>query len=634
MKDSGLDTSKYIDLYLSEAREHLSNMESSLVKFPGEGDAAPVIHELFRHAHSLKGMSVSMGFGAIVEMAELMEEIFNLIRNREMSLSTELIDLLMDSTEKIYSMLDSIEKTKKPPEPAITHVLHLNEVIQKREIKETRKTPSEKAPAKTFSGATYDIEIYFSKDAPLLSARAILAYKKLTEEGEVLQMVPELEELKKGSFEGKLLARVRTPLDRASLEKVIHSIAEVEQFKVAPVLTTLEATGEAADETVLPSSVRVKTEHLDRFLDDLVELMIQHERLSKLIEKTGLLVAQHELEKVDKTIKDLYAEVMKIRMLPFSYISRRFEKSVRELSKKLNKKIALKIFGSETELDRSILEEISDPINHLIRNCIDHGIEDPPTRKRLGKSETGSIIISLKRQSDSIIITIEDDGAGIDIEKVKRLALQENFITKEAYDSINDASSYMLITIPGFSTVKKVTAVSGRGVGLDAVRTKIENLGGKIKIGPRAGGGTSIEFTLPLTVVVINAFIARDGEYLFAIPVTKVEKTIEIVPSDVIYDSDKALVGKDGSIIHVFDLSFVFGKPTDEKPFSRRKHLLIFKSHEKTLGLAVDQIIQRKSIVVRSLGSPLDQLREYSGASVLEDGKIALILDIFNVVKA
>jgi len=634
VKENGFDKSKYTDLFLSESREHLKNMEDTLVRLSGKEDRPGSLNELFRHAHSLKGMSASMGYGAIGEIAHCMEEIFALLKKREIAMNSDLNSLLIGSVEKIHDMLDAIESKGKEPEPAHRHVLVLKDFMQTHEFQISREPGSANLPSRGGSGRVLEIEIGFFRDAPLLSARAVLIFKRLSEKAVILSMTPDLEQIRKGSFQGTLSIRVRTNLDQEILENTIRSVAEVERFKITPCPREQDQSEPSKDETPLPSSVRIRTENLDNFFDNLVELMIQYERLSRLIESSNIGGMLPETAKMDKTIKNLYRELMKVRMLPFSFISRIFERSVRDLAHKLKKKVALKISGGETELDKSMLEELSDPVNHLIRNSIDHGIESPAKRAHLGKSETGTINISLRRKSDSVIITVEDDGSGIDIERVKRIALQENYITEDEYRSLRSDDAYMLVTIPGFSTAKKTTAVSGRGVGLDAVRTKIENLGGRMRIGLRIGGGTVVEFTLPLTVAVISAFIIREKENLYAVPVSSVEKTTAIIPSDIVQEDGRMVTAKSGMVTQVFELGALLGETNPQTKPESPKHLLLFSAGDRMMGLAVDEIIYRKNIVVKPLLFPLDQLREFSGASLLEDGKIALIIDIRNLVKA
>ncbi len=632
MKENGSDTSRYLDLFLSESREHMDQIEAELIRLPNDDPSTMTINELFRHAHSLKGMSASMGFGSISVLADALEDIFTLLKKKERNLGPSLRSLLMESVEKINTILASIEMTGKEPEPEIHTVHALRDVIRSGYVREEKKPMLSTPSPRSAKGRTFELEIVFMRDAPLLSARAVLTHKKLSERGDIIEMTPGLEQIRSGSFDGTLSIVIRTLLNQERLEKTIRSLAEVEKFRIIPVAEAARMQ-EAQEDPVLPSSVRVKTAYLDSFLDDCVELMIQRERLLRMMRKKGESEAVYEAEKMGMTIKKLHAELMKVRMLPFSYISRRFERSVRELSQSLNKTVALKIFGGETEMDKSILEEISDPINHLLRNSIDHGIEAPEARKKAGKTETGTISISLGRTGDSVIITIEDDGAGIDVEKVKRVALEAQYITKDEYRSMKESDAYVLVTIPGFSTTQKLTAVSGRGIGLDAVRTKIENIAGKMRIGPRVGGGTIVEFTLPLTVAVISAFIIRDKQRLFAIPVSNIEKTLHALPSEIIHKEQGIFITQNGTLAQILELSALLDEKDSVQSDEHARQLLIFKDGERAFALAVDEIMYRKDIIVKPLSPPLDQMRKYTGASFLEDGTIALILDIQNLLR-
>ncbi len=632
MSSNSLNTSKYVDLYLSEAREHIQLIEDIIVRLPSEENPIPAIHELFRHAHSLKGMSTSMGYGAISNLTHFMEEIFSALKNNEINLTNQIRQRLMESLEKIDGMLDFIEKKRAAPEPVPHLVQALKNLINGKEEKMERPSPIRKITNEEGRENIYDITICFYSDAPLLSARAILAMKRCSEVGKVLETSPPLDKIRNGHFERQLLMKFQSPVSDDDIEKIISSLAEVEDFTIS-LDTKSYPKKETSKESLHIPNVRIKTEYLDHFLNESVELMIHQEKLARIIEKSQNYEARYEVEQMEKSIKKLYSNVAKARMLPFSFLSQRFEKSVQELANSMNKKISLKILGGETELDRSILEAISDPINHLIRNSIDHGIEDTATRKRLKKDETGQIIISLIQKSDSTEISIEDDGSGINLEKVKRLALQEGYITKGKYKTIPEQEAFMLLTIPGFSTVKKLTTLSGRGIGLDVVRTKIENIGGKMKITSRLGGGTSIIFSLPLTIALINAFIVRSGEYQFAVPVSSIERTIRIPPSDIIHDeANRAFLIMDGIATRVYDLSSILLSKDEQPSNDQPKPIFIFKLGETLAGLSVDEILSRKKIIVKPLGPPIDQLREYSGVSLLEKGDMALILDISNIL--
>lgn len=632
MNSSSLNTSKYVDLFLSEARDHIHLMEDILIRLPHEEDRVPAIQELFRHAHSLEGMSASMGYGAISHLTHVMEDIFSAIKNKEMNLTNQISHQLMESLEHIHKMLAFIEKKKTAPEPVSHYVEALKNMVSGKEEKTKKISAKRKIVDKNGHADTYDIAIHFCHDAPLLSVRAILVLKRCSEIGQVLESSPSLKEIRDGRFEKQLLLKLQSAVSENRVRQFLTSLAEVDHFTITLAAKSIPKKADSAESLPL-SNIRIKTELLDHFLDGVIEIMIQQEKLARIIGASTHYEARYEMEKMGGAIKKLYSDAMKVRMLPFSFVSRRFGKSVRELASRLNKKVSLKINGGETELDRSILEDISDPINHIIRNSIDHGIEDSITRKRLKKDKTGRITISLVRKRNSTEITIEDDGCGIDTEKVKRLAYQEGLISKEKYKHISDQEALMLVTIPGFSTVKKLTALSGRGIGLDIVRTTIENLGGKMKIRSRLGGGTSIIFTLPLTVAMINAFIVRCHEHLFAIPVSSVEKTIRVDPSEITCDERKrAFLTRDGRTKRIFDLSSLLSLAEREPVNNQPKSIFLFKVGEEWAGLAVDEILARKSIIVKPLGHPLDQLREYSGASLLERGRIALILDISNIV--
>jgi two-component system chemotaxis sensor kinase CheA len=379
--------------------------------------------------------------------------------------------------------------------------------------------------------------------------------------------------------------------------------------------------------------VRIPARSLDRFLDTIGELIVQRGRLSGLLKGRSDRAVDLALERLRGLVDRLYGDVMGLRMIPFETIAHRFTRSVRELADSQRKKVALRIAGREVLLDRSMLDELIDPINHVLRNAVDHGIESPAERRAAGKSEGASISISLERAGDSVTIRIKDDGRGMDPEWIRQAALRKGFITSEAAELIGDSGALMLTTIPGFSTTDRVTDVSGRGVGMDVVRTRVETLGGRLALHSPPGAGLTVEMRLPLTIVVVQAFMVEAGNRRWAVPLSSVRRTLEITAETVERSGDRCWTVVGGERVLLYDLAATLGLGEASISFSQPRHALLASEAGRSVVFTVERIVGRREIVVKPLRRPLEELRGYSGATILDDGGIGLILDLLGLAR-
>jgi two-component system chemotaxis sensor kinase CheA len=381
------------------------------------------------------------------------------------------------------------------------------------------------------------------------------------------------------------------------------------------------------------ATVRIQTETLDRFLDHLGELIIQGSRLGNALWPGPEGAAAEALEALQKTLGRLRGDLMSLRMVPFEHIASRFVRSVRNLGGNLGKRVTLSIHGREVKLDRSMLEDLVDPINHILRNAVDHGIEPPDERLAAGKDPVGRITIRNTEQADSVTIQIEDDGRGMDPERIRRTAVERGFLAEEEARSLSEPEVLMLVTTPGFSTAERLTEVSGRGVGMDVVRTRIESLAGRLRITSRPGHGTCIQLRLPLTVAVIHAFLVRSGEEVYAVPVGSVRRTFEAPPARVTRLGRVPVIRLDGETVELIDLREMLDGVPGGGGRDGAPPALLFYREDRPVGLVVDAVLGKRDVVVKPLRSPLENLREFTGATILEDGRIAMILDVLNLAR-
>ena len=379
------------------------------------------------------------------------------------------------------------------------------------------------------------------------------------------------------------------------------------------------------------TTVRIPARSLDRFLDTVGELMVQRGRLATLLAGKTERAIDLSLQRLKGLVDRVYSDVMALRLLPFGSIADRFIRSVRELADAQQKRVELKITGREVLLDRSMLDELADPINHLLRNAVDHGIELPAERTACGKPECGTITIALVRSGDSVTIRIADDGRGMDPGLIKQSALDKGFLTREAFATIADADALMLTTIPGFYTAHTVTEISGRGVGMDVVRTRVETLGGRLALRSGTGAGLAVEMRLPLTIVVVQAFLLEAGGVTWAVPLSAVSRTINVRPEHVDRSDGQDFVAIGDDWVPLLDLARTLKLPGEDMPFSRMRPALLASDRDRSVAYTVDRVVGRREIVVKPLGVPLEELRGYAGATILDDGRIALILDLLSL---
>ncbi len=666
-----MDTGDFLQIFLTESREHLEGMNALLTRARSENLDQDDINELFRHAHSLKGMASTMGYRPITALAHAMEDLFQRWRAGSLVPSTPMLDRLLLAADRLAAQLDAIDAGTDPQDdPGM--VESVRSLLDPSgdgvppstgtppsgshgdQSEPSSEPPAGKAAAAPERADDHDarprlaVEVRLRAAAALPAARGVVILKQLESFGRVLACSPPQEEIVPDRFGGHLRITLASTTPAAVIAETIRAIADVELCRVGAESSEdrrsadRRETGErrghtGADGTIArPEAVhtiRVATDRMDRLMDGVGELILDRERLKIAVGSEPGARESVILEGLGRTIEALRDEVMAMRLIPFSSIAPRLERTVRDLCHRLGKKVDLVVAGGDVSVDRSILEELMDPLQHILRNSIDHGIESPETRTSAGKNEVGRIEIGLTRHEERVVLTVEDDGRGIDPVALRRVAVERRFISREAAESLSDEEALQLITTPGFSTASRTTEISGRGVGMDVVQTQVRKLGGRLHIQSQVGHRTRFEMDLPLTVTVTRAFLCRAADEIYAVPVSIVQQTLELSRDRIQGSRGERLVQQGEEMVTVLPLA---GLLSDDPgaAFPAVFPALVYRIGQKSYALAVDEILGEEEIVIKPLKHPLELLPHYSGAAILNDGRIALILDPTNLAHA
>ena len=701
-----MDVSQYLEIFIDETKEHLQNLNEQLLILEKEPDNVNTINEIFRAAHSLKGMAGTMGYKRMQRLTHDMENVFSEIRNGKMSVGANLVDVLfqgLDALESYLSnILDTADEGTEDNEPIITQ---LNKILQEGIGEKTEgqgtsamatqaETVEEKEEcakyqdlriadyeshamlkAKDIGQNVFGITIYIQETCILKAARAFLVFKALEEFGEVIKSYPEVQDIEDEKFEFDFSVILIT---KSSLEEVKAKILNVSEIKsvyidvmqapeekneeneevettdnkadtvqaasataTAPVekkdtnQSKAQANAKQQAKPVVNRSVRVDIEKLDVLMNLVSELIIAKNGLVSISsgdnENRSENAFNEQIEYLERVTTNLHESVMKVRMVPIESVVNRFPRMIRDLSKKLDKKMELYMTGEDTELDRTVIDEIGDPLMHLLRNSADHGLESSEDRRKAGKPEVGSIFLDAYQDGNNVVIEVRDDGAGINVEKVKQKAIEKGTISREQAETMTDKDIIDLLFRPSFSTAEKITDVSGRGVGLDVVKTRIEALGGDIEARTKFGEGSNFIIRLPLTLAIIQALMVEIGPEKYAIPLGSIQ-TIEDVPvSDIKYVQTKEVINLRGTVIPIIRLADILDvEQTNESP--ENLTVVIVSKGDKLAGLVIDNLIGQQEIVIKSLGKYINNNKMIGGATILGDGEVALILDVNTLV--
>ena len=679
-----MDMNQYLEVFIEESKEHLQMCSEQLLELEKNPEDLSVVNEIFRAAHTLKGMSATMGYEDLANLTHKMENVLDAIRNEKITLTPETFDTLflaVDHLEAIvYSIaeggegkrdvkdvvekLQLIEKGQPIVQSAAQEVAAASSVLEKpaetvtnlsSEYDEFEITVLQQSKEQGFN--SYEVHIYLREDCLLKAARVYMIFDVLEKVGEVIKSVPVVEQLEEEQFDSSFMVTIITKESQEDVQKKIMKVSEVEKVDVIalnidhlrdainakeeaivsenkpeqPISTqpkkeTVEAKKQPQPKSSSSKTIRVNIERLDILMNLFEELVIDRGRLDQISHDLDNPELHETVERMSRVTSDLQTIVLNMRMVPVETVFNRFPKMIRQLARDLHKKVDLEIVGAETELDRTVIDEIGDPLVHLLRNAMDHGVETPEVRKANGKSEEGKIVLKAYHSGNHVFIEITDDGAGINKEKVLEKAISKGIVTREAAASYTDKQIFELIFASGFSTADKISDVSGRGVGLDVVKNTIESLGGSVSIDSQEGLGSIFLIQLPLTLSIISVMLVEIQKEKYAIPLSSIIETAIIKKEDIMNAHNQQVIDFRGKVLPLLFLKDIFEVPIDQEE-DEFLSVVIVRKGDKLAGLVVDSFIGQLEVVLKSLGEYLQSAFAISGATILGDGQVALIID-------
>ncbi len=714
-----MDTSQYLDIFLDESKEHLQNLSDQIMELEQNPENMDTINEIFRAAHSLKGMAGTMGYKRMQTLTHDMENVFSEVRNGTFKVQPGMIDILFKSLDALEEYVNNIQQTTEegtndnqdlidalnsimknngelkvgdsapaesaaPPaaesaapkaeSPAAEPSEGKKERWQSIKINDTEKMLIEKANSEGLK--VYGVTVYVEEACVLKAARAFLVFKALEKLGEIIVSSPTAQDIEDEKFELTFSLIFISGNTADEVKDAVKSVSEIEEafcseYKMASaapaktaeaaktetkasaeVKTTAPATtaapapssapakpAAAASATTKPTAsakpvvnrtVRVDIEKLDNLMNLVSELIIAKNSLISATAAEGKgdnNSVNEQIEYLESVTTNLHESVMKVRMVPIESVVAKFPRMIRDLSKKLGKKMELYMTGEDTELDRTVVDEIGDPLMHMLRNSADHGLEPNDVRVANGKPETGSIFLDAYQDGNNVVIAVKDDGGGINVEAVRNKAIERGTVTPEQAETMTEKEIIDLLFLPSFSTAKKVSDVSGRGVGLDVVKSKIESLSGEVEVKNRFGEGSSWIIRLPLTLAIIQALMVVVGDEKYAIALGSIQTIEDVLPEDIKLVQAKEVIHIRGTVIPIIRLRNVLDIPSTEENSNKNLTVIIVKKGDKLAGLVVDELIGQQEVVIKSMGKYIKVPKMISGATILGNGEVALILD-------
>jgi two-component system, chemotaxis family, sensor kinase CheA len=640
-----MDTSEYMPMFLAEAREHLENLNLVVVKLEANPQDRSTVDEIFRIAHSLKGMSATMGFARVAELTHEMEDVFELLRQRTSGLEPEAIDTVFACLDALSAAFEAIEATSREdldPAPLIGRLRSL--VRPRTEEQQLARGGGVQPPDHSFLAAAQatgvrilHVRVRLSEEVLMPAVRAHMILAALTDHGELLGCAPAPDAI--DLFQGRQVeAWIASEHEESVLAATARGVSEVESVEVsemrdtqtdgpleahpAPPATT-DAGPSAPASAKAARTVRVDAERLDALMHAMGELVIHRTAVEALTAPLDVPGLQQAVQELTRSSQALQAMVMQVRMIPVDVVFLRFPRLVRDLAAKLGKEVKLELLGSDTELDRTVVDALGDPLVHLVRNALDHGLEAPEERARAGKPPIGRLEIAARHASGSVIIEVRDDGRGIDPAAVAARAASRGLIDAQTASEIDMRGAIELLFAPGFSTVETTTDLSGRGVGMDVVRTKIRELGGEVLIDSTLGGGTQAQIRLPLTLAIVSALQVDIAGAPFAIPLDRVERTLRLSQQTVRSVAGRKMLVLEDGVLVVLDGARSFGRA----PVSEHDYVVIVRAQDRRLALTVDDLIGQRELVTRPLPAIVSDGEPVSAGAALADGQLALIVD-------
>ncbi|GAB4117796.1 MAG: chemotaxis protein CheA [Fimbriimonadaceae bacterium] len=689
-----LDMSQYVDLFLQEADEQIEILEQETLKLE-EDPTSERLQIIFRAAHTLKGSSRAMGFAGMAELTHEMENVLDQLREGRLLVSTEIADALLQCQDELRQMVVSIREGNGDQADCSALVAQLQGFVNgssapaaantapaaasgrqeeslslSPELVDSLKQAAEQAPIR-------QLRVTLNPECVMKFARAYMVTGVLTEVAELLATVPSVEDLEEEKFNLQFLALFQGgPADDELLAQ-LKGISEIDSLvlspwsaEAAPELTVVSNEAEAAPTapatptapaapaapaaptakassndankqaaSVSGQTVRVDVTRLDALMNLIGELVIDRTRIAQIGSELGSKFNDPNIDALEETVShiaritsDLQDQIMKARMMPIETVFNRFPRVVRDLANKLGKDVKLELVGGETELDRSVIEVIGDPLLHILRNSVDHGLEDPDTREQVGKPRQGRVLVKACHQDNHIVIEISDDGRGIDAERIRKKAVEKGLLTKDQAERLTEREALQYIFSSGFSTAAEVSEVSGRGVGMDIVRSNLQRLGGLIDLETEVGKGTRFVLRLPLTLAIIRGLLTKVGEQVIVLPLGSVVETLLVETESIQSVNRNEVIVLRGQTLPLVRLNDMFAIQSREDSTEDGQYVVVVGLAERRIGLAVDGLVGEKEVVIKSLSRFCGEVPGISGATILGDGNVALIADVNGIV--
>ncbi len=684
-----MEMSQYLDMFIEESREHLQAINENLLVLENDPANVNTVHEIFRSAHTLKGMSATMGFEDMASLTHEMENVLDQVRNQKMSVNPGMMDILFQCVDLLEGMVHSISNHGDGRLDVTSVVVGLKRILSGEDALPVA-SPSENGSIEEIDhvGLIFDeyeltiikqsieggysvfsIQTEIGPECVLKAVRAYMVYNGLESYGEIIKCVPSVEEIEEEKMDNVFDIVLITQKSIEEIEKFVLDVSEIQSVKIKPVhlgqlsKADTETETETHTEKETPAlekepaqvtgqvvggadksspvqkkstsskTIRVDIERLDILMNLFSELVIDRGRLEQLSKELHHGPLTETVEHMNRISGDLQNIILTMRMIPLEQVFNRFPRMVRDLSKELKKNIDLVVEGAETELDRTLIDEIGDPLVHLLRNSIDHGIENPDERVKGGKPETGKILLRAYHGGNHVFIEVRDDGKGIDRERVLKKAIEKGIVSEQQKGTLSDKQVFELLFASGLSTAEKISDISGRGVGLDVVKTKLEFLGGSVTVDSTPGKGSVFLIQLPLTLSIISSMLVKVGEEMYAVPLSSIIETAVFKKEDIMRVHQQDVIDFRGRVVPLVNLKKIFKLPNEGLGDYEDISVLIIRKGDKMAGLVVNSFIGQQEIVLKSLGKYLSNVFAISGATILGNGQVALIIDCNQLIQ-
>ncbi len=653
-----MDMSQYKEEFVNEAREHLDNLNEFLLVLEKEPQNMDNINKIFRAFHTLKGNAATMGFTKFSELAHDLEDVLDKVRSGEMTATSDILDLILEGCDVLEEGLQAIKNDD--PENIDTSSI-IRKLADSKGVKKEEPVQSVNEDASLDEGQrnrvnelrgqgknVFRIITLFEANNVLRFAKALLIARDAPQFGELIKVNPSHDDLKAGKLSSEFEIVIATDSKKEDLESWVNKISGIKEVSVIGIDEKYESkhhevkkeeqeTKKDIEKASIADkhqsqvvkqiqSVKIDIKRLDHLMNLVGELLISKIRLDQIATKYSIKELNMILAGLDRLSLEIQDEVMQERMIPIGQIFNRFPRMVRDLAKTENKMVNLVVEGAEIEFDRTILDQLGDPLVHLLRNSVDHGVEPPEEREKAGKEKEGTVRLVARREKNNAVVEVSDDGAGIDPKRVAKAAVKRGVITQEEANTMSDLDLQRLVFRPAMSTNEKVTEVSGRGVGMDVVESKIKALGGNVKLRSEVGSGTTVIMQLPLTLAIVTVLLVKVEEDTYAIPLNSVDRTIDIKKSEIKTIKGNEVFVLRGTEIPLFRIRDLLGhNPANE---TNKYTVVVVEKDESKVGLIIDSIISQQQILIKALQDMLKGTKGMAGATILGDGKVALILDI------